>query len=279
MKLTLDLIHRNFTLISPEYEQFARQKDACQSCSLYDHYKHVGQSEGNALSPSFMFVGEALGAEEVEQGRPFIGRAGQRLRAEMRKHPATFNRLTTLISNVLPCRPPNNEYPSSSKGTAYTVTLDNEGSFFFRGKPAKPQTKKVTAPQLIQFCCNRWLFREIRMLRPKVLVLLGSKSLEAVRGVSGIGQHRGSWSFVDKLRVWSFATYHPSYVLRCQNDPEKEFVVEEFQQDIAKISESWATITAADTRLSMSDEEWSREQALSSGIDLKMYKEQPIGAS
>jgi len=52
------VIERNFTGITPEYEKFAREKDACRQCSIYGCYKQVGQAEGNAKNPIFMFVGE-----------------------------------------------------------------------------------------------------------------------------------------------------------------------------------------------------------------------------
>ena len=255
-----EVLQRNFKHISPEYLDFARRKDACRDCSLYACYSHVGQSEGNAKNPTFMFIGEALGADEVTQGRPFIGRAGQRLRTEMRRFHEVFNRDTTIITNVLPCRPADNVFPADGRGMYYTGE----------------SKQSVKARELVSFCCNKWLFEEIKLLKPKVLVTLGSKSLEMIRGVSGITAQRGSWNFLDKFRTWAFSTYHPSYVLRCQNDEEKEYVVQQFAEDIEKIATTWATIVSSDHRLNMTEDEWRREKALKVGIEKRLYKQEPI---
>ncbi len=245
-----NIIDRNFTKISDEYKNFALEKSKCRKCSIFNYYKKVGQSEGNAVNPTFMFVGEALGQEEVELSRPFVGRAGRRLRAEIRKHKIVFNRMNTIITNVLACRPLNNKFPTESF-EAHSIVENGE-------------QKSVKARDLVNFCVTNWLHREIRILRPKVIVTLGAKSLNYVRGDSGITANRGSWKFIEKYRAWSFATYHPSYVLRCQNDESKFFVVEDFVSDIEKIAKSWHDAVNGDARMSMNDEEWKREKVLSS---------------
>lgn len=224
------ILDRNFTRITDEYRAFALKKDKCQKCSIYKHYQQVGQSEGNAKDPTFMFIGEALGSDEVEEVRPFIGAAGRVLRTEIRKYPKAFKKSNTIISNVLACRPLNNKFPAGDYS---------------------PEVKT---------CTTNWLFQEIKMLRPKIVITLGNPALKYVRGDWGITANRGKWRFLPQFRVWSFATYHPSYVMRSEGT-DKQFVVEQFQNDIKAVAKMWHTITG-DYRLAMNDEEWKRKAAM-----------------
>ena len=232
--MTLDeIIKRNFTFISPEYEKFVREKYECNQCSIYDCYKQVGMSEGNASNPTFMIVGEGPGEEESLAVRPFVGRAGQRLRQELRKYPGTFNKNNTLISNVLSCRPRDNVFPRDQE-------------YDIRSK--KKNKVKVSGREIVNFCATKWVRREISILRPKMLVLLGAKALEYIRGDLGITNNRGTWKFADREQAWVTSTYHPSYVLRCQNDEDKDFVPRQFEEDIQKISVTWRSLLRNDPR-------------------------------
>jgi len=230
-----EIINNNFTKITDEYRAFAQKKDQCRECSVYEHYKQVGQSEGNAQDPTFMFVGEALGKDEVEQVRPFIGLAGQRLRSELRKHKKTFRRDTVLISNILACRPKDNKFP---------------------GIPSKEAGT----------CTTLWLDKEIRMVKPKVIVTLGNPATRHLRGDSSITASRGKWKFLPKFRAWSMATFHPSYVIRSERSG-KGFVADQFAQDIKMVACMWSTIIS-DYRMSMPPEQWKRNQAMQKAIDM-----------
>ncbi len=223
-----EVLRRNFPIISEDYRKFALDKDKCRKCSMYSHYEQVGQSEGNAKDPTFMFIGEALGEEEVKQNRPFIGRAGQRLRAELRKYPEVFRRDTVLISNVLACRPPNNKFPAGDHS------------------------------KIAETCCNLWVRREIKMLKPKVVVTLGNPALKYIRDDWGITANRGQWKFLHLYRSWSLATFHPSYVIRSENSGKK-FVVDQFEADIEKIATTWRSMIDGDYRMSLSEEEWQQQ--------------------
>ena len=242
------IIDRNFVHINDEYVDFATKKSECRECSVYEHYEQVGQSEGNVKNPTFMFIGEALGQDEVKECRPFIGVAGQRLRRELRKYPKAFNRGNCVISNVLACRPQNNVFPRDSAGP-YWVTR-------------KGSKLDVDARELINFCATNWLRKEIALLKPKVIVVLGGQALDYVRGDRGITANRGAWKFLGKFRAWSMATYHPSYVLRCGNDPSKPYVVKQFGEDIKKIAETWYSTVNDDEYMKMDEEEWKRTYAL-----------------
>lgn len=258
------VISRNFTKISDAYRKFAIEKDACRSCSIYNSYQHVGQSEGNALKPTFMLIGEALGSDEIEQKRPFIGRAGQRLRAELRKHPKTFSKETTIISNVLCCRPQNNQFP----GTDFKGSIKDERT--------KKGFRSVGGREIVRHCYTSWTEKEIHLLRPKVIVTVGAKALESVRGDTGITQHRGSWKFLPAYQAWSVAIFHPSYVLRCQNDPAKQFVVDQFEEDIERIAKTWSDMVYNDPRMKLTPEEWEREIALQHGAKIGLFKKNPV---
>lgn len=252
--MNLDIIlNRNFTNISAKYEKFAKKKSNCRKCGLFNHYKQVAQSEGNAVNPIFMFIGEGYGKDEVSQIRPFIGRAGKRIRSEIRKHPDTFNKKTCLLSNVLSCRPLNNKFP---KGIG--DWCDN--------------SKALSGDDLVISCAERWLFQEIELVNPKVLVLLGSQSLRFMRNQTGITDNRGSWKFLPQFKAWSFATYHPSYVLRCEQS-KKRFVVRQFEDDIKKIAKTWRSIIENDYRMSMSKEEWVRTQNMMSIVNMSRSKD------
>ncbi len=224
-----DILKRNFSKISDEYRSFAEAKSECQKCSIYEHYKTVGMSEGNAKDPTFMFIGESAGGDEVEQVRPFIGAAGRVLRAEIRKH-KSFKKSNTIITNVLACRPLDNKFPAGDHSHE------------------------------VQICTKNWLFQEIKILKPKIVVTLGNPALKYVRGDWGITANRGKWKFLHLIRAWSFATYHPSYVMRSERS-DKHFVVEQFRNDIKAVAKMWHTM-AGDYRLAMNDEEWKRKSAM-----------------
>jgi DNA polymerase len=234
-----EAIQRNFPGVLEEYKQFALQKDKCRRCPIYGHYKQVIQSEGCTQRPAFMFIGEGPGKDEVEQNRPFIGLAGQRLRKELRKYSDTFRRDNTLISNVLACRPLNNKFPDE-----YHV---------------------------VSVCVNTWVKKEIQLVRPKIIITLGNPALRYIRGDSGITLNRGKWKFLPQYKVWSLATFHPSYVIRSERS-SKQFVVDQFERDIKTISDTWATIITSDYRVAMSDEEWAQEWAEQKAIDLGLIK-------
>lgn len=196
------LLEQNFTSITDDYERFAREKDGCRQCSVYGHYKQVVQSEGNAENPTVMIVGEAPGREEAEKGRPFIGKAGKRLRKSLYRHKDILNSKTTILSNTMACRPLNNKFPQTDE------------------------------PSL---CKKTWLEREIEILKPDIMVLLGNQALNQVRGVTGITKHRGEWEYIDQYDLTTFATYHPSYVMRCENGMNKD-VGTDFEKDIDKLA-------------------------------------------
>ena len=241
------IINQNFTKISLPYLNLAKEKHNCKKCEIFTHYNHNPiQSEGNAENPIFMFIGEAPGDDELTQNRPFIGRAGQRIREELRKYPHTFTKENTVISNTVACRPLNNMFPSGKDGR-----------------------------KLVGICVSSWLMKEINILKPKVIVTLGSQALHFVRSDRGITSNRGTWKFLPEFRAWSLATYHPSYVLRCQNT-EQIHIPKEFEKDIQIIAETWQDIVENDPNMQMTEEEWSKERAFYRAAAKGLLKPEPI---
>jgi len=246
-----NILQRNFTKISPKYREFALAKDKCRQCSIYNEYKQVGQSEGNAVDPTFFFCGEALGKDEVDQVRPFIGTTGQRFRAELRKHKHIFTKKNTIISNVLSCRPKDNKFPRLADGQTYWMPAVT---------PKKQPCKTTSANSIVQNCMSQWVIKEINLLRPKIIIALGATALEFMMGEKGITANRGKWVFLNHHRAWGFATFHPSYVLRCERMNDSH-VVQQFEDDIKKLADSWHFVSN-DKRMKLSDEEWKKQAAL-----------------
>ncbi|QNI33770.1 uracil-DNA glycosylase [Alloacidobacterium dinghuense] len=170
----------------------------CTRCPLAFAGRHtIVFGEGNA-NARLMFVGEGPGADEDAQGRPFVGRAGQLLNNMITA--MGLKREDVYIANIVKCRPPQNRTP----------------------EPVEANT------------CSQFLFRQIDVIHPEILVALGSTAatyllggkapLSALRG--RVHEARGS-----KLIV----TYHPAYLLR---DPRQK-------------KEAWADLQIAMAELGM----------------------------
>ncbi|MCX7760730.1 MAG: uracil-DNA glycosylase [Hydrogenothermaceae bacterium] len=174
-------------------EQINREIQVCTKCPLHKDRKQAVLGEGN-LFAKVMFIGEAPGEEEDIQGRPFVGRAGQLLTKAIEN--AGYKREDFYIANINKCRPPGNRTPTIEE----------------------------------QEACFPYLQRQIDIINPKVLCLLGAT---AYRGVMKqevkITKERGKvLNYQDKL---VYITFHPSYVLRNQA------VKDTFFEDIKKAIE------------------------------------------
>lgn len=142
----------------------------------------VVNSTGN-FNAELMFVGEAPGADEDEQGLPFVGRAGQLLTDIIEKG-LQIPRKDVFIGNINRCRPPGNRAPESDETIA----------------------------------CKPFLKREIAVVRPKVIVVLGATAAQNLLETKvPIGKLRGH--FHDYLGTKVMPTFHPAYLLR---DPHKK---------------------------------------------------------
>ena len=175
----------------------------CVKCpNLAASRKNVVFGVGN-INAALMFVGEAPGADEDEQGEPFVGKAGQLLTKIIQA--MGLQRGDVYIGNILKCRP---DTPGQTAGNR-------------KPTPAEMQT------------CIPYLHEQIDLIRPKVLVALGGTAMEGLLNKTGITKLRGRWHAYRGIPL--MPTYHPYYLLRNQALHEKRRVWEDMLQVMEKI--------------------------------------------
>jgi len=151
-----------------------------------------------------MFIGEAPGADEDQQGEPFVGRAGQLLTKIIKA--MGFARDDVYIANILKCRP---NMPAGSFGNRAPT-------------PAEMQT------------CRPYLAEQIDIIQPRVLVALGAVAVEGLLGAHGtMRELRGRWHSYNGMPL--MITYHPAYLLRNQSPSEKRKVWEDMMQVLERL--------------------------------------------
>ncbi len=162
----------------------------CRRCKLAPGRTNIVFGSGNPHA-ELMFVGEAPGADEDEQGLPFVGRAGQLLTRIIEA--ISMRRADVYICNILKCRPPANRNPESDEIAS----------------------------------CEPFLFRQIDSVAPRVICALGTFGAQTLlRTKEPISRLRGT--FIDYRGAKLMATFHPAYLLR--NPNEKRRVWEDVQK-------------------------------------------------
>ncbi|MBP5226966.1 MAG: uracil-DNA glycosylase [Kiritimatiellae bacterium] len=157
--------------------EIAKEIKACSECRLRENRTHEVPGQGNPHNPDVMFIGEAPGAEEDAQGLAFVGAAGQFLTKMITA--MGYTRDQVFIANICKCRPPGNRTPA----------------------PDEMAT------------CFPFLKRQIALIRPKTIVLLGGTAIKAILNTQvGVTRLQGQWSRYEDIPV--MPTYHPSYVIR-----------------------------------------------------------------
>lgn len=168
-----------------DWNELCQACHACQSCALCATRHNVVVEDGCHTAP-LMFIGEGPGADEDAQGVPFVGRAGRMLTrmidAMGRDRASADPAKAVYIANIVKCRPPGNRNP---------------------------------APEEAQACIG-FLHRQIALVQPKVIVLLGNIALRFLTGRSGIMGARGKW--IEVQGIPTMPTFHPSYVIRFEHD-------------------------------------------------------------
>lgn len=158
------------------WELLESQVEACRMCGLCEHIQHKVPGQGDHHSP-LMFIGEGPGQVEDEQGLAFVGPAGQLLTRMLLAIDLPRDRV--YICNVVKCRPPNNRVPEPQEAAA----------------------------------CMLHLRMQVALVRPKVIILLGSTAAKNTLGEDiRITRDRGKW--FERKGVWMMPTYHPSALLR-----------------------------------------------------------------
>lgn len=163
------------------FEQIHADLMNCLRCPLHQCRTNIVHTEGNPRA-RLMFVGEAPGADEDAQARPFVGRAGQLLTKIIES--IGFQREDVLIGNINRCRPPENRAPTSEEAAM----------------------------------CKPFLLREIAAVQPEVIVVLGNTAMRNLLETrEGITKLRGNFQNYKGIKV--MPTFHPAYLLR---DPSKK---------------------------------------------------------
>jgi DNA polymerase len=171
----------SLTKSTESMEDVWRDIGDCTRCGLCEGRTQVVNTYGNHKA-RLMFVGEAPGADEDAQGKPFVGRAGQLLTKIIEA--IGMKREEVLIGNVNRCRPPGNRQPTLEEAAI----------------------------------CRPFLFREIAAAQPDVIVVMGNTALRNLLEVrEGITRVRGQFQDFRGIKV--MPTFHPAYLLR---DPSKK---------------------------------------------------------
>ena len=148
---------------------------SCRNCPLCSSRQNVVFGEGD-LRARLMFIGEGPGADEDATGRPFVGAAGQLLdKMIAAMHLA---REDVYIANIVKCRPPGNRMPAPEEAAA----------------------------------CIGYLKKQIELVQPEVIVLLGGTALTFLLEINGITKYRGRWQNYNNIPV--MPTFHPAFLLR-----------------------------------------------------------------
>lgn len=164
------------------WDELRTQVAACTQCGLCKQRKQAVFGVGSESGP-WLFVGEGPGADEDEQGEPFVGQAGKLLDSMLAAIGARRGR-DTYIANVVKCRPPGNRTPTHEEAAA----------------------------------CAPYLDRQVELIRPKVIVALGKTAATRLLGTeASLASLRGRVHRYRDIPV--IVTYHPAYLLRSL--PEK----------------------------------------------------------
>ncbi|MBI3693802.1 MAG: uracil-DNA glycosylase [Acidobacteria bacterium] len=171
----------------------------CTRCRLHKGRTHIVFGVGDPKA-KLVFVGEGPGADEDAQGIPFVGRAGQLLTQMIEntasKEGLALKRADVYICNVVKCRPPENRTPEKEEMET----------------------------------CGQFLFRQLEVIRPKAICVLGGTAAKALLNTAtGITHLRGKWT--DWRGIPVMPTYHPSFLLRGYNQSYKR----EAWEDLKKV--------------------------------------------
>ena len=177
-----------------ELEEVVKQ---CRKCRLCETRKNVVFGVGNREA-DIMFIGEGPGADEDAQGEPFVGKAGKLM--NMAFDMLGVKREEVYIANIVKCRPPINRNPQ-----------DDEAEN-----------------------CLDYLRNQVILVKPKIIVLLGSVALKNVLGKEyGITASRGKW--LERKGILYMPTWHPAALLR--NENKKIDFIKDLKQVIKRYNE------------------------------------------
>ena len=158
------------------WEELEAEAKQCTKCKLCKNRNNVVFGTGNK-NATLMFIGEGPGADEDIQGIPFVGKAGKLMNLAFEA--IGLKREDVYIANIVKCRPPSNRNPEDDEATA----------------------------------CLDYLRNQVILVKPKIIVLLGSVALKNILGKEyGITASRGKW--IEKRGILYMPTWHPAALLR-----------------------------------------------------------------
>lgn len=173
------------------WEELEEVCKSCKKCKLCANRINVVIGTGKK-DADLMFIGEGPGADEDKEGIPFVGKAGKLM--NMAFQGIGIEREEVYIANIVKCRPPGNRNPENDEAIA----------------------------------CMDYLRSQVMLVKPKIIVLLGSVALKNILGEQyGITASRGKW--IEKKQIMYMPTWHPAALLRDEN---KKI---EFWQDLKEV--------------------------------------------
>ena len=175
------------------WEELEKSIENCNKCKLCCSRRNIVFGVGNKEA-DVMFIGEGPGADEDIQGEPFVGKAGRLINKAFEA--LEIEREDVYIANIVKCRPPQNRNPEIDEAKA----------------------------------CIDYLRNQVILVKPKIIVLLGSVALKNILGEEyGITNSRGKW--VERKGILYMPTFHPAALLR---DDSKKI---DFWRDLKLVKE------------------------------------------
>ena len=180
------------------WEDLESSIKGCKKCKLCMTRTNIVFGSGNK-NADIMMIGEGPGADEDKEGIPFVGKAGKLMNKAFEG--LEINREEIYIANIVKCRPPQNRVPEEDEARA----------------------------------CLDYLRNQVILVKPKIIVLLGSTALKNILGKEyGITSARGKW--IEKKGILYMPTWHPAALLRDEN---KKI---EFWKDLKEVKERYNEI-------------------------------------
>ena len=170
----------------------------CNKCKLYKGRQNIVFGTGNK-NADLMLIGEGPGADEDRLGEPFVGKAGKLMNLAFQA--IGLKREEVYIANIVKCRPPNNRNPEQDEANS----------------------------------CMNYLRNQVILVKPKIIVLLGSVALKNILGQEyGITASRGKW--IEKKGIKYMPTWHPAALLRDETKKidfikDLKIVMEEYKKE------------------------------------------------
>lgn len=161
------------------WEELEQSIINCKKCKLCENRTNIVFGVGNK-NAKVMLIGEGPGADEDKNGIPFVGKAGQLMNKALIG--LGIQRQELYIANIVKCRPPSNRVPEQDEADA----------------------------------CLNYLRNQVILIKPKVIVLLGSTALKNILGKDyKITSARGKW--IERKEILYMPTWHPAALLRDEN--------------------------------------------------------------